>query len=537
MKLTWNGARFEFYCKTGQGQIAKASGFHHDFRNRCYWTGLIHVARVLEMYADDRAKAKLNEVAQQIDLSKAISSDAVLRCPEGLAYLPFQGAGIVYGVQRSRVLNADDMGLGKTIQAIGTINNDPIQPKNILVVPPAGLLINWERELLKWLCFNLSGDYASGQRVPNSDIVLCNYEIGYRIHDLLAQRKWDYIIYDEAHYMKNQDSKRTQAFLGHESKKGTYALEARKIMFLTGTPILNRPVELWPILRVADPEGLGANFWLFAKQFCDGESQQAGMREFSGHSNLDTLQDRLRASIMIRRLKKDVLKELPPKRRQIIPLPGEMAKKVVQTELEFYARNNAIIEESIKAEEEAQARGDAASYNAAALSLQGARQSLFTEMAKLRHDTAVLKVPYLIQFLENALEQNDKIVLFAHHQDVINPIYTKFQSVAVKFDGSMGKEAKQLAVDIFQGQKRCKLFIGSITAAGVGITLTEASYVIFAELSWVPAHITQAEDRVHRIGQLESVLIQHIVFDQSLDATMAQKIIEKQEIIDAAVGG
>ena len=534
--LTWNGARYEYRCKTGMGQNAKEAGFHHDFRNSCYWTGLPEVARKLELYADDRAKAKLNEIAAQVDLSKATDCNIDFKRPDGLNYFPFQRAGIAYALPRSKVLIADEMGLGKTMQAIGVANNDPIPVKNILVVPPAGLLINWERELLKWLCPKLSGDYASSTKVPSSDIVLCNYEIGFRIKDLLAQRKWDMIIYDEAHYLKNADSKRTQAFLGSESKKGCYPLEARRLIFLTGTPILNRPIELWPMLRVIDPEGLGWSYWSFAKKFCGGDDQPAGYREFSGSSNLDVLQERLRTSVMIRRLKKDVLKELPPKRRQIIAIPGDAVKKQVQAELNFYVQNTQLIEDAINRAAQSQAAGDTASYNEATADLRGLKQTLFMEMAKLRHDTAVAKVPYLIQYLEDALEQQDKIVLFAHHQDVINPIYQKFQSVAVKFDGSMSKEAKQLAVDIFQGQQRCKLFIGSITAAGVGITLTEASYAIFAELDWRPAMVTQAEDRLHRIGQLESVLIQHIVFDNSLDANMAKTIVEKQEVIDAAIG-
>lgn len=240
---------------------------------------------------------------------------------------------------------------------------------------------------------------------------------------------------------------------------------------------------------------------------------------------------------MIRRLKKDVLKELPPKRRQIIAIPGDEAKQVVQRELNFYNNNATEIEQAIEVAAVAQAIGDTATYNEAAGDLRSLRKTMFEEMSKLRHDTAVAKVPYLIQYLENALEQEDKIVLFAHHQDVIRPILEKFSRIAVKFDGTMSKVQKQLSVDRFQdANSGVKLFIGSITAAGVGITLTESSYVLFAELDWRPGIITQAEDRVHRIGQLESVLVQHIVFDNSLDTNMVKKIVEKQEVIDAAIG-
>jgi len=289
------------------------------------------------------------------------------------------------------------------------------------------------------------------------------------------------------------------------------------------------------MLRIADPEGLGSNFWLFATKFCNATGKPFG-RDYSGASNLDILQERLRASFMIRRLKKDVLTELPPKRRQIIAIPSTAAKSVVQQELNFYVTNQAMIEEAVAKAEIAQREGDKESYDAAAQDLKGLRQAAFEQMSRLRHDTAVAKVPYLIDYLKNTLEQEDKIVLFAHHQDVINPILDKFTSVAVKFDGTMSNGQKQQSVDRFQQDPKCKLFIGSVTAAGVGITLTAASYVLFAELDWRPAMVTQAEDRLHRIGQKESVLVQHVVFDGSLDANMAKKIVEKQKIIDKAIG-
>ena len=239
---------------------------------------------------------------------------------------------------------------------------------------------------------------------------------------------------------------------------------------------------------------------------------------------------------MVRRLKKDVLTELPPKRRQIVAMPSTAVKSIVEREMNFYVTNRAMIEEAAAKAEIAQKEGDKESYDAAARDLKGLRQAAFEEISRLRHDTAVAKVPYLIDYLKNALEQQNKIVLFAHHQDVINPIVNKFTSVAVKFDGTMSSEHKQQSVDRFQRDPKCKLFVGSITAAGVGITLTAASYVLFAELDWRPAMVAQAEDRLHRIGQKESVLVQHVVFDGSLDANMAKKIVEKQEIIDKAIG-
>jgi SWI/SNF-related matrix-associated actin-dependent regulator of chromatin subfamily A-like protein 1 len=532
-QLTWTGFRYEFRCETGQGGHARQAGFHHDYQNNVYWSGLDEVARKVSQYADARAEQKLNAVDQQVALSMAVNASIEIPCPPGLQFLPFQKAGIAYALQRQNTLIADEMGLGKTVQAIGVCNASP-NIRKILVICPAGLLLNWGLEMKKWMTRKLTIEYGSSTKLPNSDVVLVNYEIVGKLRDRILESHWDLHIYDESHYMKNPDAKRTMAVLGYEDTreiKNCRPLEAGRRLFLTGTPILNRPVELWPMLRVIDPKGLGANFWLFAQRFCRPFGQ-----DFSGASNLDVLQERLRASVMVRRLKKDVLTELPPKRRQIVAMPSTAVKSIVDKEMNFYVTNRAMIEEAAAKAEIAQKEGDKESYDAAARDLKGLRQAAFEEISRLRHDTAVAKVPYLIDYLKNALEQENKIVLFAHHQDVINPIVNKFTSVAVKFDGTMSSDHKQQSVDRFQRDPKCKLFVGSITAAGVGITLTAASYVLFAELDWRPAMLAQAEDRLHRIGQKESVLVQHVVFDGSLDANMAKKIVEKQEIIDKAIG-
>jgi SWI/SNF-related matrix-associated actin-dependent regulator 1 of chromatin subfamily A len=545
-KLTWTGARYEI---TGypafKGQF-KDVGFHFDFRSKVWWTGMTHVAKLFEDIADTSAKAQLNFHDQQIALSKALSSDLTIPVPDGIdpdtgkpfAYLPFQKAGIEYALPRINTLIADEMGLGKTIQAIGVCNALP-QIKNILLVCPASLLLNWGREFMKWMTRNLSGDFASSTILPNSNIVLANYEIISKLKSKILDREWDLHIYDESHLMKNPDAKRTMAVLGHEDTrdiKNCRVLEAKKKLWLTGTPILNRPVELWPMLRVADAEGLGRNFWLYAKKFC-GADGDSGYRTFDGATNLDVLQERLRASIMIRRLKKDVLTELPPKRRQIIaiPAPPEVRGKV-QKEINFYANNESAVLEAIAKAEIAQSEGDKESYDEAAKDLKGLHQIMFEEISKLRHDTAVAKIPFIVDYLTNTLEQVDKIVVFAHHGDVVNGIYQHFQNVASVMHQGYSIQQRQQAVDRFQKDPKCKMIIGSIGTMGVGWTLTAASHVILCELDWRPAMVTQAEDRLHRIGQKDVVNVLHIVFDQSLDANMAKRIIEKQDMIDQALG-
>jgi SWI/SNF-related matrix-associated actin-dependent regulator 1 of chromatin subfamily A len=536
-KLTWVGFRWEIENPGVKYQEAKDAGFHYDFKNKRLWTGLTDLAKLYEYCADASAKARFNREAEQVKMSRAVDSNFDIPAPEGLAYLNFQKAGVAYALTHRDSLNADEMGLGKTVQACGLINADP-STKNILIVCPASLKLNWQRELERWLVRKYTCGFATSTVLPGTQIVIANYEIMSKLRSQVDRRSWDLLICDESHYCKNPDSQRTKAVLGavkHDKAVKT-PIDAVKRLFLTGTPILNRPIELWPMLRVIDPEGLGANYWNFVRRFCGAWDNSPWGWDVNGASNLETLQEQLRSRIMIRRLKKDVLTELPPKRRQIVALPSTAVKSIVQRECNFYISNQAMIEEAIAKAEIAQKEGDKESYDAAARDLKGLRQTAFEEISRLRHDTAVAKVPYLIDYLENALEQENKIVLFAHHQDVINPIVDKFTAVAVKFDGTMSNERKQQAVDRFQHDPKCKLFVGSVTAAGVGITLTAASYVLFAELDWRPAILSQAEDRVHRIGQKVSVLAQHVVFDGSLDANMAKKIIEKQEIIDKAIG-
>jgi SNF2 family DNA or RNA helicase len=172
-------------------------------------------------------------------------------------------------------------------------------------------------------------------------------------------------------------------------------------------------------------------------------------------------------------------------------------------------------------------------YEAAVAALKEGASAFFTEMALLRHATAVAKIPDVIRHVESILEEGHKVLIFAHHRDVIQALTQHFNAARVW--GGMSPEAKQAEVDRFQNDDTCTTFVGQFEAAGVGYTLTKATYVVMAELDWVPGNVTQAEDRAHRIGQLESLLIQHLVLEGSLDATMAKRLVAKQDVIDKSL--
>ena len=156
-------------------------------------------------------------------------------------------------------------------------------------------------------------------------------------------------------------------------------------------------------------------------------------------------------------------------------------------------------------------------------------------MSKVRHDTAVAKIEAVIEHLEEVLETQDKVVVFCHHHDVAHALHDHFGSKAAFVTGEVEPAKRMAQVDRFQHDPTCKLFIGGIQAAGVGLTLTAAQHVVFAELDWVPGNVMQAEDRLHRIGQRGWYLVQHLVFDDSVDSLMAQTIIDKQKVIEAAM--
>jgi len=461
--------------------------------------------------------------------SKLVSTEIDLPIPEGLSYYPFQKAGIKFAMSKKSVLYSDQMGLGKTIQAIGTINTTK-RPGKILVVSPKRVKLNWRKELQKWLIHDLSiSVIETGDKWVDGDVVIINYDLLKNYSKKIRSIKWNFIIIDEGHYLKNPKAKRTISLFGDGDK--IKPVEAKHKLILTGTPILNRPVEGFPLFNYLDPVEF-RSFMSYAKKYCDAQQTQWGW-DFSGASNGKQLQDKIRSLFMIRRLKSEVLSELPPKQRQVIEIPANGNKSIVDKE-------NAVTKEYEEKREELRIQAEKAKelenkdeYNRIIRELKVTTNVMFTKMSKVRHETAIAKIPDVCAHLENMFEQGiKKVVLFAHHRDVIEEIHKHFKDISVTLVGGMSSEQSETSINEFQNNDKVKLFIGNIQAAGVGITLTAAHYVVFAELDWVPANMNQAEDRCHRIGQNESVLIQHLVLENSFDARMAQSITEKQEIID-----
>lgn len=462
--------------------------------------------------------------ARAIEESRATDANVEIPVPDGLSYLGYQRAGIRYATNKPAVLIADEMGLGKTIQALGVINADPLI-ENVIIVCPASLRLNWKREAEKWLVRPFRIGVVEGKNWPKGDpnLIIINYDVLTKHRERLSGRIFDAAIFDEAHYMKSQDAQRTQVGL---------SIGATQTIFLTGTPILNRPVELFPMLTRLDPADLGANFFRFGKRYCAAKKNRFGW-DFKGASNLEELQTKLRERCMIRRKKAEVLKELPPKRRQIIELPVNGCGSLIAEEKSLFDLRDERLAELRFAVEMAKASEDEAVYRAALAALRGEVFLTLGEMAKTRKMIALAKVPYVISHLEDCLESGP-VICFAHHKDVIARIAEAFGDGVAIITGDTSMTERQRAVDDFQSGRK-NLFLGNMQAAGVGITLTRSSHVVFAEMDWVPAILAQAEDRAHRIGQTNSVLVQHLIFSDSMDAVLARSVVRKQEVIDKAL--
>ncbi len=547
MILRVNGDTFYFDSRYEEREVIKKAGFRWDKDLKRWWTKDPDVAFKMARQADEETGARLRRLAQSraesIKASRSVGSDFSPPAPPGMSYLPFQRAGIAYGLDHPGVLLGDEMGLGKTVEALGIINALPeSEARRVLVVCPASLKINWAREAERWLVRPMRIEIAIPLFFPqHEDFVICNYDILARHHGAVHAHPWDILIVDECHYLKSARAQRTLQVVGGRAKKKEKGklgekfdpIPARRRLFLTGTPILNRPVELWTIVHALAPNEF-ADFWKFTGRYCERYQSRFGW-DMKGASNLDELQDKLRASCMIRRLKSEVLTELPPKRRQIVPVDPEGCEGVIKAEKDAHRRHEREAEELQLRVEAARASDDSGDYEKAVDKLKEAQQTAFAEMAILRHETARAKAPRVIEHVKECLEEENKLVIFAHHLDVIAEIKNAFPGEAVALTGEMGIDERQVAVDRFQKDPSCRVFVGSIKAAGLGITLTASSHVVFAELDWVPASINQAEDRLHRVGQAGSVLVQHLVFDESLDADMAKMLVAKQAVIDQAL--
>ncbi len=462
------------------------------------------------------------ERANAKEMSRATDTSADIPRPPGMEYYPFQKAGVAYAITRKHTLFGDEPGLGKTCQAIGVINCTPTL-RRILIICPASLKLNWRNELNKWLVRPRTLFIADSKVCPDiqDGIIIINYDVLTKHKDFLRATEWDCIICDEAHYLKNPDSGRTKMVFGDKATRAERAygmadvppLQADCKLLLTGTPIPNRVKELFPLLEFLDPTRWTSK-WKFYQRYC-GATQDNGWNS-DGASNLDELQEILRSTVMIRRLKKNVLTELPPKTRRVVEFaPNGRIKELIAEERSHFGSEDEY-KDAIERMAAGRVEGDRATF----------RKECAIEKAKM---------PAVLEYMDNAVAESGKVIIFVWHVEVYRLLREHFGPRAVGMNGSTPMHERQAAVEAFQNSPAVEVIVGQMITMGTGHTLTASSRVIMFEIDDVPANVTQAEDRAHRISQKDNVLVDHVMVTGTLDSRMAKNCISKQEIADKAL--
>lgn len=447
---------------------------------------------VVKMFLNAKKK-----VDGDIDLS---GLDPVLKN----SLLPFQREGVEYGIRKDgRVLIADDMGLGKTIQAIAIVNYYNEWP--LLVVTPSSVRYSWLEAFHTWLPSlekeEITVINSGKDHIPNNKAILMSYDLLSKMQDAIIMRKFKAVVMDESHFIKNPKSSRTKAAQAIMNN-------VKRIIMLTGTPALSRPIELYTQISALQSRDF-FTYKQYGVRYCNGKTNHWGW-DCSGSSNMEELRILLEECVMIRRLKSEVLKQLPPKTRQIIMLDPSrlcsknkvlkaMAAKLKRVELKGMERRGVLLE--------------------------------------YFHETGIAKLPAVVEYIADLLENDQKFLCFAHHQHVLDGICERIENKEVDYiriDGAVKSEDRKRLCDKFQNNDDCKVAVLSITAANAGITLTAASLVMFAELFWNPGILVQAEDRAHRIGQEDSVTVQYLVAKGTADDEMWSLVKNKLDVLSKA---
>ena len=435
-----------------------------------------------------------------------------------------QEEGIKFLLSRNGCILADDMGLGKSIQSI--IAAIESGAKKILVVCPSSTKINWEREI-NVFCNDTT--IIDGKKFSDAKFTIINFDILKNFHTLvkrgkesetptihrhLAEAGFDLCIIDEAHYLKNNDSIRGKIMVELSVK-----YNITKVWLLTGTPVANRPMDFFNLLKIIKSP-IAQNWQHYATRYCEGRKffrtlkngQKRQIWLTDGASNLEELASKTK-NIVLRRLKVDVL-DMPDK--VITPMHHLLDNKQ-KAEYEYLWEEYMLAKKALgkRVKED---------------------QKDLVELILLRQFIAKQAIPYTIEMVENAIEMGRKVIVFTSFTDELEMIANHFGKSAVKHNGPMTNAMKQKSVDSFQNNDKIKVFVGNIKSAGVGITLTEGTVVIFNSFDWVPGNNEQAEDRAFRIGQKNDVNVYYQLFDETISSRMWNMLNDKKDVISIIMG-
>jgi SWI/SNF-related matrix-associated actin-dependent regulator 1 of chromatin subfamily A len=437
---------------------------------------------------------------------------------KGKKMLPFQKAGLEFiNLADGKAILADEMGIGKTIQGMSYLRLHP-ELRPAIVCCPASIKFNWNNELKNWmdtqenvyviekgLGAKLTKKEGNPiEKIKEASIIIINYDIIGKWEQELLKIKPKAIIFDEGHVLKNPKANRTIV-----STRIAHSLPHRIIS--TGTPVLNRPKELFSLLHIVRPDLYPEiSFFGYAKKYCDAQQISIGYNktawDFSGASNIPQLADESKA-LMIRRTKKQVLTELPEKRRSSVIFRLDNVKEY---ESQKQAFKRWLIEE----------KGQSADST-----------TVLSQIEYMKQMSTKGKMKSALEWLDNSfIETGEKVVVFATHKETIGALMDHFGDIAVKIDGETSQKDRERAVTEFQNNPNILVFVGNIQAAGVGITLTAACNVVFLEFAWVPGLHDQAEDRIYRIGQKNACNAYYLLAENSIDEMIMNMLERKREV-------
>ena len=485
----------------------------------------------MDIFFKENKKITVEELSNDYDFHSVDDKDELFE---------FQKEGVRKMLNMdSNILLADSMGLGKTPQGSMYLRYKENSLPAIIICP-ASLKLNWQKEIKHWAglkSYVINGktpEYLSEEFLKKYPVWIINYDIlgsedkdekleeqkrkeyckendlkyrkktlkVYGWCDTIIEKNFNTIICDEAQALGESTTIRTRAV----SQICEELPKSKKIM-ISGTPYETRTSQFYSLLHIIDPEEFN-NEWKYKYRYCDPVKTFFGWK-FDGLSNAEELHDRI-SKFMIRRLKEDVLKDLPPKIRSVIPL------QITENERKIYIETDKELEDAIVNKE----------------------TNVLSKMAKLKQVAFQVKKNSAIQFIKDYIENVGKLVVFIWHIESYNILMKEFEKIAVGINGSVSIQDRNKAVEEFQNNPKIKLFVGQIKSAGTGLTLTASSCTVFLEFGMTAPQHLQAEDRVHRIGQeADSVLAQYLILEDSIEQDCMNTLNKRAKHLDAVLDG
>ncbi|KAH8283549.1 hypothetical protein KR018_005573 [Drosophila ironensis] len=416
--------------------------------------------------------------------------------------MPFQQDGVCFAIgQKGRIMICDEMGLGKTYQALAVADYFK-EDWPLLVCTTASTRDSWARHMVELLpkvpvhCVQVLNN--NQQYVGEAQVLITSYNMMERHMDKLLQRRYGFIIFDESHTLKNGKAKCTAV-----AKRLTD--QARRVILLSGTPALSRPLELFTQLQLIDSKFM--SFMEFTTRYCDGKQSTFGW-DANGQSNLEELRVILTLKYMLRRTKAEVLPQLAEKNRETVVLDPALVWTNDETKDSLDAFSKELKTSKGRAMEEI--------------------------LLRFYARTAEVKTKAVCAYLKTLVKEPIKFIIFAHHRvmmDAISDCLSALRVQYIRIDGQTRSDLRADYVDVFQKQSKCKVALLSLKACNSGITLTAAEMIVFAELDWNPSTLAQAESRAHRIGQTKPVICRYLMANQTADDTIWAMLKNKQEVL------